>query len=290
MEKKSVVYKAFDMEYKIDDEKREIVAIGSKQVVDRDNDVIYLDGINLKNFKKTPVVLWSHDSWSPPIGKSLKTWVDGKNLMFKIKFAEEEIYPFADTIYKLIKGDYLNAFSIGFRPDYEESKWNEKRGGYDFFKSELMEISVVNVPANPAALIQSKSIQKALKDKVINSIELDEFKTLIEEMVAKKDKDEKDLEDLIENVKTELKDEDDNIEKDAEDTDDKSEQTVKKETIHKCTTCGHDLICPYCDDIYKDDDSDPYAWIFKDFGVDNSNDNSDEDPLDELLNKFNEEK
>ena len=264
MEKK--IFKPFNIEIKsTDEEKRTVVAIGSQQKVDRDGDVVKVDGIDFKNYKKNPVVLWAHRHDDLPIGKAERVWKEDGKLMFKIKYAEPEVYSFADTVYKLTKGGYINAFSIGFAPDMQEAEFNEKNGGYDFNKSELLEISAVPVPANPMALVQSKSIQKAVEDKVIDDLELTEMKILLEDLIIDDDEIEKSVNNLIDEIDEELSDED--IDKNREQT------TEKTDTIT----------------VDKDSDSDPYDWIFKDLETDESKANPQDDLLDELLNYIKDE-
>jgi phage head maturation protease len=58
----------------------------------------------------------------------------------------------------LIDTGYINAFSFGFAPiEWEISKSPQRRGGVDFIKQELLEISVVSLPANANALIEARS-------------------------------------------------------------------------------------------------------------------------------------
>ena len=124
-------------------------SVASSEIVDRMGEVVKIDGIGLKNFKKNPVLLWSHNSGltdsRPPIGKVLKTWVDGvrkKRLMFSVQFDLSD--PFAKMISDKYKNGFLNAFSIGFQPLEKEDNV--------FIESELLEISAVPIPANPEAL------------------------------------------------------------------------------------------------------------------------------------------
>jgi hypothetical protein len=56
-------------------------------------------------------------------------------------------------IYRMLAGGFLNATSVGFQP--VEWTYNEDHGGYDFIRNELLEHSVVPVPANPEALMQA---------------------------------------------------------------------------------------------------------------------------------------
>lgn len=118
--------------------------------VDRDLEVLDIKALDVKAFKENPVVLWGHKYGELPVGQALaiKKTQDGK-LQARVKFALDE-YDFAHTVYKLFKGGFLRAFSIGFIPknlEYDEDtdviKWTE---------SEMLEFSAVTVPANANAL------------------------------------------------------------------------------------------------------------------------------------------
>jgi HK97 family phage prohead protease len=200
MDKKD--FKSFSIQIKDkDSDKREVVAIGSKQGVDRDGDILHLDGLQLTNYRKNPVVLWSHKSSDLPIGKSKKVWVDGKDLKFNIQFAGPEENPFADSVYKMVKGGFINSLSVGFSPDWEKSKFNDKRGGYDFYKSELLEVSVVNVPANQGARVIQRSLDEAVEAGVIDELERKDFElTLKDEDVYEVDGEEVTKEEWFEKV------------------------------------------------------------------------------------------
>jgi len=159
---------------------RHAIFIASSEDVDRYGDIIRSDGWDLKNYKSNPVVLFGHLSREPPIG-SAKVWIEGKRLMSDIEFASKEVYEFADSIYKLVKAKFLNAVSVGFSAtkmpneikDPETNKWT---GGYEFIAQELLELSVVPVPALPSALAISRSLDvderhvlRAMPIAVVNS-------------------------------------------------------------------------------------------------------------------------
>jgi HK97 family phage prohead protease len=130
--------------------------IGSTEAVDRDDERIKMDGWQLGDYLKNPVVLWAHRYDEPPIGKTLSVRaVEGK-LIFQVEFATAEMYPFADTIYRLSKGGFINTTSVGFKPlEWETgNKAGEPRRTY--IKQELLELSIVPVPSNPDALIQAR--------------------------------------------------------------------------------------------------------------------------------------
>ncbi|WP_188263273.1 HK97 family phage prohead protease, partial [Azospirillum tabaci] len=86
----------------------------------------------------------------------LSETVDGKALHSTCQFATKDENPFADMVYRLVIGGYLNATSVGFRP--LKWSWNEERGSWaiDYTEQELLEYSVVPVPANPDALIEAR--------------------------------------------------------------------------------------------------------------------------------------
>ena len=127
----------------------EIEIIVATSNLDRHGEKINLDGMDLKKYLKNPVVQWAHDYSLPPIGKAVKLWREGKKLIAKMKFAIEE-NAFAKTIYQLVKGGYINAASIGFIA-YE---MNDNT----FTKSEMIEFSIVPIPANSEALVLAKSM------------------------------------------------------------------------------------------------------------------------------------
>lgn len=139
----------------------------STQVRDRDGDVIVQSGINLKLFRKNPVVLWAHDYRQPPIGRALDIWTDdgrnGPRLRMLKQFTSEEENPFGFMIYRLAKAGYLKAASIGFVPtkfEIDQEAQAEGRIGYKFLKTDLLESSVVPVPSNPLALQEAKSVHE----------------------------------------------------------------------------------------------------------------------------------
>lgn len=125
----------------------------SSATSDRVGDTISPNGWVLDNYLKNPIVLWGHDRYSLPIGKASNIRVVGGNLMATAQFATAEEYPLADTVFKLFKGGYLNAVSVGFSPiDYT---FNDH--GVDFIKQELLEFSAVTIPCNPDALAVARA-------------------------------------------------------------------------------------------------------------------------------------
>lgn len=120
--------------------------------IDRDRDIISVAGWNLDHYKKNPVVLYAHDYRSLPVGKSLSISVGKSGLDAEMEFIDAEVYPFAETVRRMVQAGVLRAASVGFKP----TKWmyNEERRGVDIDSAELLEWSIVPVPANAECLVQ----------------------------------------------------------------------------------------------------------------------------------------
>jgi len=134
-----------------------IEGVFSAEVEDRQGETVIQRGWILDNYMKNPVVLWAHHSNELPVAKMLEIGVNaGTNqLEGKMQFAVEES-DFAGEIYNLMVGGYLSAFSAGFiNNKYEIDQQNEK---VYLVENELLEVSVVPVPANQLALAKSKGL------------------------------------------------------------------------------------------------------------------------------------
>jgi HK97 family phage prohead protease len=126
--------------------------------VDRDNDTIDPAGWDLAAFKRNPVVLWAHDMRSLPVGKAVAVGVENGKLTAEVEFATHE---FAETVYQLYRGGFMRATSVGFRP--LKYALNEERRGVDFQEQELLEFSMVPVPANAEALVGASAVGVGLE-------------------------------------------------------------------------------------------------------------------------------
>ena len=118
---------------------------------DRHGDIVNQNW-DLKAFKKNPVFLDSHnyDSIEHIIGKVHNPKVKDGALQGDIEFMLDN--PKGMLAYKMAKGGFLNASSVGFIPKEFDEKGN-------ILKSELLEDSAVSVPANAEALFE-KSIKE----------------------------------------------------------------------------------------------------------------------------------
>lgn len=203
MEQKQVFINT-EFETKTAEEDRTIEFIVSKEIVDRGGDVVKIKGIDLKNFKKNPVIMLSHNHSDLPIGKAISMRKTGDELRMKVEFPTPEVYSLGDTVYKLVKGGFLNATSVGIIPDYKSMEFPEGKGGASRIinKCELFEVSVVGIPMNQSAL--RVKMTKAIDDGVIDELEYKELETAYIKSEMKEDQsDERDT--SLENEVIELK-------------------------------------------------------------------------------------
>ncbi len=158
------------------DKERVLRFVGSNEAIDRDGDVIRAAGWKLKDYKKNSVVLFGHNYSGKAVAKTKKVWVDGKKLMFDIEFPEASISAEGDTLFKLYKNGYMSAVSVGFQTDHKTVEYPKNRKGVNRILNDcnLLEISLVSVPANPMALLTSKSIDEAKRLEVVDDLELDQ--------------------------------------------------------------------------------------------------------------------
>jgi HK97 family phage prohead protease len=126
----------------------------SEEREDRDGDLILVDGIDVTQFLRNPVALGFHDNQALPIGKwtNLRVaTVNGVKCLRADLVLALGLNPLSDQMKGLIENGFLNATSIGFRPlEYEPNPSNAE--GHIFRRIELLEASIVNVPANAGAL------------------------------------------------------------------------------------------------------------------------------------------
>lgn len=143
---KAVIEKADDTDFE---------AIASTAAVDRTNEIIQVDGWDLKNFKKNPVLLWAHNHDEMAVGSASKIWVEGtgKSAKLMIKGKIHDYTEKSRALKQLVKDGIIKTMSVGFKPIDMD--------GNTYTKQELLEVSFVNVPANQEAIITA---YKSLKD------------------------------------------------------------------------------------------------------------------------------
>lgn len=125
----------------------------SDDSVDSYGDVIQQDGWDFARFNKNPIALFGHSA-AFPIGRWKNVRVDGGKLIGTLEFAEDGTSDRIDEIKRLAAQGILRATSVGFMP----LDWQDEGRGLRFTKQELMEVSLVSVPANSNAVQIAKSL------------------------------------------------------------------------------------------------------------------------------------
>jgi HK97 family phage prohead protease len=126
------------------------VGIATREVVDYADDIVVVSGMESRN---ADVVLLANHDTTKPIGRA-KLSASGNEVKAYITFAPEGTTETADEYRKLCKAGVLTDLSIGFNP-IERQAING--GGWRYTKWQCMEVSLVAVGCNPAAVIVQRS-------------------------------------------------------------------------------------------------------------------------------------
>lgn len=136
----------------------------SDGTVDRMGDVVDPRGWQLDNFRSHPIALFNHDR-DQVIGTWRDVAVRGDKLLGRLELAEAGTSTLVDTVRALVRQGILRAVSVGFR-GLDKKPLNDDAdkyfGPFRFLKSELLECSLVSVPANPNALAIAKDLPRDL--------------------------------------------------------------------------------------------------------------------------------
>ncbi|MET0722986.1 MAG: phage major capsid protein [Tardiphaga sp.] len=116
---------------------------------DRTGDVIEVKGWEIGKF--SPIALFNHNR-DAVIGKWENVRVRAGQLLGRLVLADPGTSPIVDMVRALIRQDILETVSVGFRPlSHEPMDKDDPWGARRFTKQELLEASIVAVPANPRA-------------------------------------------------------------------------------------------------------------------------------------------
>jgi len=135
----------------IDEEKRSVTFVISTNQEDRYGEIVDQKSWDFKSYKQNPLVLWGHDPDQPEnvlgTGGNLKVAQDGSQTTAELTF-DSDINPKAGLVFEQIKRGTLRTVSVGFMNHSFEVE-NDIPVLKD---NELLEISVVPIPANPGAI------------------------------------------------------------------------------------------------------------------------------------------
>jgi HK97 family phage prohead protease len=122
---------------------------------DREGDIVEPSGLDFEAFLQNPVVLWAHDLGAPPVGRVRSVRVLDERVDATVQFADTLQ---GREVFELYRQGFLNAWSIGFLPRTWQPLPREDedpRPGFHITAAEVVELSAVPVPANPAALTRA---------------------------------------------------------------------------------------------------------------------------------------
>ena len=162
---------------KIDEESRTVEFVASDNSVDSYKTVLPVDKWDLTRYSGNGIVGYMHDvygaSWTKSadpddiIGKGV-AFVEDDKLIVRITFEPADLNERADKIFRKLQFGSLHAVSVGFRATAKGHMGDEERGEdpnvYYYAGQELLEVSVVNIPANANALKRSIQEEEASRE------------------------------------------------------------------------------------------------------------------------------
>ena len=139
----------------------------SEEKVDRDGEVVVLDGLDINEFLKNPQLFYNHESRNYPIGLVKSIRREGNRLIGDIWL--NQITEESKIVKQLIDAGNLKTGSIGF--SVSEANYNDKDGIYYLSKSELYEFSICNIPSNTGSVrIKAGAVLNQNNKKSINNV------------------------------------------------------------------------------------------------------------------------
>jgi HK97 family phage prohead protease/HK97 family phage major capsid protein len=130
--------------------------------IDRMGDVVEPEGWQLDRIKSDPPVLFNHDR-NQIVGRWTNIRVKEGKLIGRIVWTKSDKWPMGSYIRDLVREGILRTVSVGFQPVAKQPLTKEadpRDGPWRFTRSQLLECSLVSVPANPNALALSKDLPR----------------------------------------------------------------------------------------------------------------------------------
>jgi phage head maturation protease len=167
--------------------------VATSLALDRHKEVVVPKGADLSNFMESPVLLSQHEHREAPIGMITSIEPGEEDIKFEFCFDEQD--PDAVVLMNKVKNGFMRTFSIGFLPTKwveqdalvdetgkmlesveldvgDESKYKLDLSRYKatprrvYTQWEMLEISLVSVPANPEAHVRmmAKELMENFED------------------------------------------------------------------------------------------------------------------------------
>ena len=123
----------------------------------------YREGLAL--YQRNPVILFNHDR-DFVIGRAKKVDIVPRGLRLEAEFDMED--EFAAKVAGKVERGFIRGFSVGFRSLADPEA---KAGKLVFKKVQLLEVSVVTIPANPHALIGQDADAESTISRISTAVE-----------------------------------------------------------------------------------------------------------------------
>lgn len=152
---------------------REAEFVISTEAIDTYGTVFKVTGWDLKRYELNPIVCYGHRTWdgNPDmiIGIS-EVYIDGEQLIGKVRFETEDVNPIAEKIWKKVQNGTLRMASIGANP--KRGHWGDEKLGEDkdviyFDEQELLEWSIVPIGSNPDALKRDSQTIEEIRESML---------------------------------------------------------------------------------------------------------------------------
>ena len=132
--------------------------IFNTEEVGRDGHVVLNRGIQTANYDRNPTILFAHNDGQPPIGRAVAIRIGEPASKVDIEFTSRDLYPFGATIGEMVRAKFINTCSMSWMPiKWKVSTDKNRAGGVDFLEVDLLEISIVPLPALPGAVATARA-------------------------------------------------------------------------------------------------------------------------------------
>jgi HK97 family phage prohead protease len=125
--------------------------------LDHYNDQVFPQGADLRAYRKNPIVLFLHDPYEF-VGSAMRLERTNRSIRARWRWLAGDA--FAARVKNAWEQGVVRGLSIGFKP--LESKDN-RFAGKDFLRWQLLEFSIVPIPANPEARRDPEEYARQLK-------------------------------------------------------------------------------------------------------------------------------
>ncbi len=135
----------------------QVEVILSTRALARDGHILEPQGCLLDDYKKNPIVLFSHDP-KLPVGTASAITVNTDKIVAKITFAPVGVSAIADEVRGLVKSGVIRSLSVGFdQLDGTPIDPQRPRGGQHITRWLLLEASFVAIPADTGSVVTARA-------------------------------------------------------------------------------------------------------------------------------------